>query len=102
MLLNSATPHAGALADVDTVHNYYERPVLTQIPKLSERAKSDPDYFADVACVSLNRLPPRYIRHDVDMSFFMSPTELQEINEKIDQAIREAIAYVDIREGERT
>jgi hypothetical protein len=29
------------------------------------------DLLADVACVALNRLPPRYIRHQVD---FMSST----------------------------
>ncbi|MCP8899179.1 late competence development ComFB family protein [Gilvimarinus xylanilyticus] len=84
--------------DSGGIHNYYERPVLEEIHKQSERARNgDRDFIADVACVALNHLPPRYIRHDVDMSFFMSPLEFDEMNAKVTQAVKEALAFVGTR-----
>lgn len=37
-----------------------------------EGSNVDSDYLSDVACVALNRLPARYIRHEVDMAFYMT------------------------------
>jgi len=45
--------------------------------------------LADIACVALNRLPPRYIRHSVDFSFYLSEKERQEI----DAAIRDSVSF---------
>ncbi len=86
-------------AGLDTVHNYYERLVLDEIARNCERANEDRDFFADVACVALNRLPPRYIRYDVDMTFFLSQVELQEIYDKVELAVSTAIDYVSSREA---
>jgi hypothetical protein len=36
----------------------------------------NPELLSDVACVALNRLPPRYIRHIVDMRSARSLTKL--------------------------
>lgn len=84
--------------DIDFIHNYYERRVLQEIARVSERAQQDREFLADVACVALNRLPPRYIRHDVDMTFFMSPQETQEIEDKVTLAVAAALKYVASRE----
>lgn len=85
--------------DVDFIHNYYERLVLEEISTTNERVQSgDREFLADVACVALNRLPPRYIRHDVDMTFFMSPQDMQEIEDKVRAAVQSAIAYVEASE----
>ena len=97
MWLNTGHIYENLPTGIDSIHNYYERLVLEEIPRVSERASQDVDYFADVACVALNRLPPRYIRYDVDMTFFLSPVELQEIYDKITKAVAEALAYVDSR-----
>lgn len=90
-----------ASGDVETtygsVHNYYEKMVFERIFEMSARAKSDGHFFADVACVALNRLPPRYVRHDVDLTFFLSPIELKEIASKVNQAVDEALVYVEER-----
>ncbi|MBU2884706.1 late competence development ComFB family protein [Gilvimarinus agarilyticus] len=81
--------------ELDTFHNYYEKHVVQAIHEASERARAgDRDFIADVACVALNRLPPRYIRFDVDMTFFMSPQELEEMADKVTSAVNEAIVYV--------
>lgn len=86
-------------SDIDSVHNYYERLVLQQILNTSARVQQgDREFYADVACVALNRLPPRYIRHDVDMTFFMSPQEMAEVETKVTNAVQAAIDYVESRE----
>jgi len=50
--------------------------------------------MADIACVALNRLPPRYIRFEVDMAFFMTPDELVQTNNSVIKAVDEAITFV--------
>lgn len=83
----------------DFVHNYYERLVLQEALHQSARVQQgDRDFLADVACVALNRLPPRYIRHDVDMTFFMSPQDMMEIERKVASAVSDALNYVERRE----
>jgi hypothetical protein len=85
--------------EVDFLHNYYERLVVQEVHDQSERVQQgDRDFLADVACVALNRLPPRYIRHDVDMTFFMSPQDMMEIERKVSQAVTDALHYVESRE----
>ena len=98
MWLNTGHIHEDIPTGIDTIHNYYERLVLDEIANSCERAREDRDFFADVACVALNRLPPRYIRYDVDMTFFLSPVELQEIYDKVELAVSSAIDYVSSRE----
>lgn len=85
--------------EVDFLHNYYERLVIQEVHDQSERVQQgDRDFLADVACVALNRMPPRYIRHDVDMTFFMSPQDMVEIAAKVSQAVTDALRYVESRE----
>lgn len=98
MLTNTPPRHYSVDEDTDFIHNYYERRVLQELINTSSRAQQDREFLADVACVALNRLPPRYIRHDVDMTFFMSPQEMQEVEDKVTQAVIAALAYVDGRE----
>ncbi|MBB3168774.1 late competence development ComFB family protein [Simiduia aestuariiviva] len=100
MLLHAGRRRDQLPAGVDSIHNYYELQVLDEIAQRSERALEDADFMADVACVALNHLPPRYIRHDVDMSFFLSPQEQEEMQEKVRKSVKEAIKYVLKREEE--
>lgn len=99
MLTNSRNYSLDAYDEIDFIHNYYERLVLEEIFEQSTRVQEgDRDFLADVACVALNRMPPRYIRHDVDMTFFMSPQDIQEISNKVINAVTDAINYVESRE----
>lgn len=99
MLTNSRNYNLVAYDEIDFIHNYYERLVLEEIFEQSARARDgDRDFLADAACVALNRMPPRYIRHDVDMTFFMSPQDMQEIHNKVVHAVTDAINYVESRE----
>ena len=99
MLTNSRNLNLVAYDEIDFIHNYYERLVLQEIFEQSARARDgDRDFLADTACVALNRMPPRYIRHDVDMTFFMSPQDMQEIANKVSLSVTDAITYVESRE----
>lgn len=78
--------------DFDSVHNHHERLVFEAVtaaapgyPALAGNSK----WLADVACVALNRLPPRYIRNAVDLSFYLTGPE----RAKNDRAIRAAVAF---------
>ena len=76
----------------DLVHNYYEKMVFERVSQYIGRTSVDPDYLEDIACVALNHLPPRYIRHDVDMIFYLSPEE------KVMQAIESAIQVIKFKQ----
>ena len=64
--------------DITSIHNWYERAVFNEVMAQAEafpHLKGNDDVLADIACVALNRLPPRYIRHDVDLAFFQTERE---------------------------
>jgi hypothetical protein len=61
-----------------TVHNHQESVVYELITALASRypaLSGNEELLADVACVALNSLSPRYIRHEVDLHFFMTDAE---------------------------
>lgn len=79
-----------ALEFFETVHNYYERLVMEDIrDHYLDKGLSD-EQLADMACIALNRLPPRYIRYDIDMSFYLSAEEYEAIHNKVKAALAEA------------
>lgn len=84
------------MAIVNHISNYYEQVVAAAIHRQldAEQDESSLDFMADVACVALNRLPPKYYRYEVDMAFYMSPTELNDVGELVETAVREAIIFV--------
>ena len=86
---------------LDTIHNYYERLVVEKLMALYAAGDMPGEMIADVACVALNRLPPRYVRHDVDLAFYLSPHEYEEIESKVQNALNAGIAFVEKR-GYRT
>lgn len=85
------------MAIANHINNYYEQVVAREIHRqLDVRPKeSSLDFMADVACVALNRLPPKYYRYEVDMAFYMSPNELNEVDDRVSQSVQEAIAFVE-------
>lgn len=87
---------------LSSVHNYYERVVYEQLWRASDRAQKDSEFLADVLCVALNYLPPRYVRHEVDMTFFLSPEEQDNIMNKVADAVNRALTYVESRTNGRS
>jgi hypothetical protein len=50
--------------------------------------------LADVACLALNRLPARYVRHDVDMMFYLTEQERQVIEDSLEKVLTFSFAFV--------
>jgi len=86
---------------LNNIRNYYEKIIYDRIVIVMGNKSYDDDYLEDIACVALNHLPPRYIRHEVDMIFYMSPMERQEMEDKIDNAITNAVAFIKENRGKR-
>jgi len=88
------------MADFSSLYNHHEREVFAAVAEAAQSHPNigrDPDLLCDVACVALNRLPPRYIRHEVDFSFYMTPNERHEIDTAINEAVSFAFQFVEAR-----
>jgi hypothetical protein len=89
-------------AEFDSIHNHHERAVFEAV--LAERPSYPgvPDaVLADVACVALNRLPPRYIRHEVDYAFYLTEQERDFNAVQLNQAVKYAFEFVQARNAVR-
>jgi len=80
----------------DDIHNYYEKLVVQHFAALKLEEKYDTDFVADLTCVVLNQLPTRYIRHEVDMAFYLPASERFEMESKVKVAINKAIEFMKI------
>ncbi len=78
----------------EEVHNYYEKMVLEEAQKQGLDNKYDPDTLADFCCTVLNQLPPRYIRFNVDMEFYLSPKERSQMEDRVRLAIDTAMELI--------
>ena len=79
---------------LDNIQNYYETLVIELLAKEVKGQNIDEDELTDVICIALNHLPPRYIRHEVDMVYYTSPIEMQEIRDKASEAVKNALAHI--------
>ena len=80
----------------DSISNYYEQLVFDSISKnvvIPSDVEQD-DFLQDVACITLNKLPARYIRHNVDMIFYTKSDEREDMIKKVDSTVKEAFDYV--------
>jgi hypothetical protein len=90
--------------DFTSIRNHNEHAVFaaviaaaTRYPGVSGRE----DLLADVACVALNRLQPRYIRHTVDLAFYQSEKERQDGEKAVVDAVEYAFGFVQARTAMR-
>lgn len=79
----------------DDIHNYYEHLILERIEALKLHKIKDSDYIADLCCLALNQVPPRYIRYEVDMAFYLPQNERQQMEMNVSNAIDKAIRFLD-------
>ena len=86
--------------DFSSVHNIHESAVFEAVSLAAPRfpvVVASADLLADVACVALNRVSPRYIRHDVDLAFFLTERERAENERAINEAVDYAFSFVQAR-----
>ena len=99
MLLSEAA-RAKHATEIESIHNYYEHLVFDAIHAVIGEQKPDQGYIADLACIALNNLPPRYVRYDVDMAFYQSPDERDEMLDKVSIAVQKAFAMINSKRRE--
>ena len=88
--------------DVDfaSIYNRHERAVQDTVLErcgLYPALAADADLLADVACVALNRLPARYIRHHADYAFYLTEREAAADAAAVAQAVQDAFEFVQAR-----
>ena len=86
-----------------SLYNYYEHLVFEYISKhlVPKYPDQDEDFFLDVACYSLTRLPARYIRHEIDMIYYLAPGENEEMQKRIEQTVDDAAVFINSRIKEK-
>lgn len=78
----------------DDIHNYYEKLVVQSFAALKLEETYDADFIADLTCVVLNQLPNRYIRHEVDMAFYLPASERFEMESNVKVAVNKSIEFM--------
>ena len=76
------------------IHNYYEHLVVEAIENQQLEHAYDSEFLADLSCLVLSKLPPRYVRHDVDMAYFLTPAERQQMRQDVDGAIDDGLKHL--------
>lgn len=87
-----------------SLYNYYEHLVFDYISRklIHKYSDQDEEFFLDVACYSLTRLPSRYIRHEIDMAYYLAPGEQAEMENKVVETIDSAAKFISERMAQQT
>jgi hypothetical protein len=104
MTTTSLPATAAPAIDFTSVRNHNERSVFAAVQQHAERYPGiahNAELLADVACVALNRLPARYIRHEVDFVFYLSDRERVDSERNLLDAVDYAFGFVQARTAMR-
>ena len=81
---------------LDNIHNHYEKLVFDEV--LAQQATSGKEFdegvLEDVVCVALNNLPARYVRHSVDIAFYLTLPEREQMDKLVRNAVKDAFKLV--------
>jgi hypothetical protein len=98
--IHAAADIAVMAPDFSSIQNRHEqdvfRAVVDALPRYPVVAQN-PDLLADVACVALNRLLPRYIRHELVYAFHLSERERAEQERCVTESVDFAFEFVQAR-----
>lgn len=85
----------------DDIYNYYERMVYEEV--MGELSAGNAHYkiddAEDIACLALNKLPAKYVRHSVDMAFFLAEGEREDMKKAVTHAVNSAVERVILHPG---
>ncbi len=79
-----------------SIQNYYERLVYEFINEtlVDQYSDMDDEFFLDVACYGLTRLPSRYMRHEIDMAFYLAPGERTQMFNQVSEIMGTAAEFI--------
>jgi len=82
--------------DFTSIHNYYEHMVTDYLQTELIPTMDNPsaDFILDIACYALSKLPARYMRHEIDMAFYMSTDEREQMQNEVKEAVDNAYVYI--------
>jgi hypothetical protein len=88
---------------LSTIGNYYEHLVMECLREALEQRQEaiDDDYLDDLACVALNFLPTRYVRHSIDLASRLSDEERRAMREEVADAVSFAFTTIQGRRKDR-
>ena len=92
------------VTDFTSVRNHNELAIFEADLRHDDRYPGlahNPELLADVACVALNRMAPRYIRHQVDFVFYLSERERGDSERQLLDAVEYAFGFVQARTAMR-
>ena len=83
---------------LESIWNYQESLVRDQILSAAGHhplVGANDNLLADVSCIALNALPPRYVRFSVDLHFFMTDAQRAENATAVKRAVEAAFRQVE-------
>ncbi len=85
-----------------SIHNYYEHLVFDYINRqlVDKYPDQEEEFFLDVACYALTRLPSRYIRHDIDMIYYLAAGEQEEMEQQVAETLNSAAEFINARSNQ--
>ncbi len=81
----------------ETVINLNESILREQIQMMSlsgEYNNIPESYWDDIACLALNKIPAKYICNPIDMFFYYTPDEVEEMHDKVKAVIMDTIEFL--------
>ena len=82
------------ILDTD-IHNFYEHLVLKEIEKQALQQKPTGHQLADLCCLTLNQLPPHYIRPAVAMIYFLTDAKRTDMDKLVVTALKQALQKIE-------
>lgn len=76
------------------IRNYYEVMLLEILSEEGLLDELPEDYIADLACVTLNQLPVRYVHHLVDTYFYDDTDQQKRIRDEIFVALEKSRSFL--------
>lgn len=81
---------------LDNIHNHYEKLVFEEV--LAQQDKQgkalSEGTLEDVVCVALNNLPARYVRYSIDIAFYLTAQEREQMAQLVHNAVKDAFELV--------
>lgn len=77
-----------------SIFNCNEQLVLDELARQTKELTFTDEQLSDMACIALNKVPAKYIKHSVDRVFYMDEGEQVELDKLVKASVAEALTFV--------